>query len=172
MAENIVETPSRSRPLGIPTHRQFEAHWQSFVPAQQMALQQQNSVRQKSWINHRRPSNLPTVPTSAIRSLAIDDGETPWARAWHLHHLQTCGTRTDSAEKGQSRRRHRAVDPEQQQRPYYCLPKLSLRRLPRPAVPLTPQPTSPLQQLQLSPRPHTHPMYPHRGRHRRAVHCR
>ena len=92
-------------------HRQLETYRKSFVPRKRSSSK--GPVHQKSWHYHRHSPNLPAVPTSAIGSLAIDNGEIPWARAWLISYLQTSSARADTAEKIQNHRRHRTIDTEQ-----------------------------------------------------------
>ena len=122
-------------------YRQPKAYRRGLVPRR--GSSSESSVCQKCWLHQHHPSNLPVVPTSAIGSLAPNNGKVPWARTWLLQNIQAKSTRTNPAETI-SNRRHRAIDAKQRPRP--CdLRELSMHRMPRPTMPIPPQPAPILQ---------------------------
>ena len=59
----------------------------SLVPRKRSACSSEGSAHQTSWHHCRHPPNLPAIPISATRGLAIDNGEVSWTRSSCLVHV-------------------------------------------------------------------------------------
>ena len=96
-------------------HRQLETHRRSLVP-QKRSSRSEGSAHQTSWHHCRHPPNLPAIPISATRGLAIDNGEVSWTRSSCLVHVlhssqrhQGRSHRDDLEPSSLSSHRHRAT---------------------------------------------------------------